>query len=126
MKFFEDLWKIISTPDFRGYLFQGFANTLVITICSALIGLLIGFIVAIIKILAQDSKGLKIPGIICEVYTTIIRGTPVALQLFIMVLQILVIPNVDMQTVAIILTFGINSGAYVSESIRAGIQSLDK
>lgn len=126
MKFFEDLWKIISTPDFRGYLFQGFANTLVITICSALIGLLIGFIVAIIKILAQDSKGLKIPGIICEVYTTIIRGTPVALQLFIMVLQILVIPNMDMQTVAIILTFGINSGAYVSESIRAGIQSVDK
>ena len=50
----------------------------------------------------------------------------VALQLFIMVLQILVIPNVDMQTIAIILTFGINSGAYVSESIRAGIQSVDK
>ncbi len=114
MKFFEDLWKIISTPDFRGYLLQGFGNTLVITICSALIGLIIGFIVAIIKILAQDSKSLKIPGIICEIYTTIIRGTPVALQLFIMVLQILVIPNVDMQTIAIILTFCINSGAYVS------------
>lgn len=126
MKFFEDLWKIITTPDFRSYLFQGFGNTLIITICSAIIGLLIGFVVAIIKILAQDSKALKIPAIICEIYTTIIRGTPVALQLFIMVLQILVIPNVDMQTVAIILTFGINSGAYVSESIRAGIQSVDK
>ena len=126
MKFFNDLWRIISTPDFRGYLFQGFGNTLVITICSAIIGLLIGFTVAIIKILAQDSKALKIPWIICEIYTTIIRGTPVALQLFIMVLQILVIPNVDMQTFAIILTFGINSGAYVSESIRAGIQSVDK
>ena len=43
-----------------------------------------------------------------------------------MVLQILIIPNVDLQTLAIILTFGINSGAYVSESIRAGIQSVDK
>ena len=73
MKFFNDLWRIISTPDFRSYLFQGFGNTLVITVCSAIIGLLIGFTVAIIKILAQDSKALKIPGIICEIYTTIIR-----------------------------------------------------
>ena len=67
----------------------------------------------------------KIGSTFAGVYVTIIRGTPVALQLFIMVLQILVIPNVDMQTVAIILTFGINSGAYVAEIFRAGIMSID-
>ena len=122
----NDLWEIITTEKFRGYLLQGFGNTLLITICAALIGLVLGFIVAIVKILAEDNKGFKIPAIICNIYTTVIRGTPVALQLFIMVLQILIIPNVDLQTLAIILTFGINSGAYVSESIRAGIQSVDK
>lgn len=126
MQILKDLWLIISTEDFRNYLFQGFGNTLIITFCAAMIGLILGFIVAIIKILAEDNKSFKIPAIICNIYTTIIRGTPVALQLFIMVLQILIIPNMDLQTLAIILTFGINSGAYVSESIRAGIQSVDK
>ena len=124
MDFLENFWEILSNPTYRGWLLQGFGNTIIITVCSAILGLIIGFIVAIIKILAQDSKALKIPAIICEVYTTVIRGTPVALQLFIIVLQILLIPNFE--GIAVILTFGINSGAYVSESIRAGIQSVDK
>ena len=87
MKFFEDLWKIISTPEYRNYFFQGFGGTLVITILAALIGLVIGFIVAIIKVIALDNKYFKIPAAICDIYTTIIRGTPVALQLFIMVFE---------------------------------------
>lgn len=123
MKFFNDLWKIISTPEFRNYFFQGFGGTLVITILAALIGLVIGFIVAIIKVLAMDNKYFKIPAVICDIYTTIIRGTPVALQLFVMVFSIILLPDI---TVAVILTFGINSGAYVSENIRAGILSIDK
>lgn len=123
MKFFEDLWKIISTPEYRNYFFQGFGGTLVITILAALIGLVIGFIVAIIKVIALDNKYFKIPAAICDIYTTIIRGTPVALQLFVMVFSIIILPDI---TVAVILTFGINSGAYVSENIRAGILSIDK
>ena len=79
---------------------------------------------AIIKIFAKDSKALKIPYIICECYTTIIRGTPVALQLIVMVFVILAFPG--FKPTAVIITFGINSGAYVSESIRAGIMSIDK
>ena len=123
MKFFEDLWKIISTPEYRNYFFQGFGGTLVITILAALIGLVIGFIVAIIKVISIDNKYFKIPAAICDIYTTIIRGTPVALQLFVMVFSIIILPDI---TVAVILTFGINSGAYVSENIRAGILSIDK
>ena len=123
MKFFEDLWKIISTPEYRNYFFQGFGGTLVITILAALIGLVIGFIVAIIKVIALDNKYFKIPAAICDIYTTIIRGTPVALQLFVMVFSVIILPDI---TVAVILTFGINSGAYVSENIRAGILSIDK
>ncbi len=124
MQLFNDIWQIISIEEYRNYLLDGFLNTLVLTIVAAVIGLVIGFIVAIVKIFAKDNKYLKIPGIICELYTTIIRGTPVALQLFVMVFAILAIPGFKVS--AVIITFGINSGAYVSESIRAGILSVDK
>lgn len=121
---FEAIAEIITNPVHLSYLFQGFGNTLLLTLISAIIGLVIGFIVAIIKIFAKDNKWLKVPGVICELYTTIVRGTPVALQLFVMVFALLAIPGFKVS--AVILTFGINSGAYVSESIRAGIMSVDK
>lgn len=124
MKLLEDIYKILSTSEYRWYLLEGFFNTLVITIIAAIIGLTIGFVIAIIKIFAIENKYLKIPAIICNIYTTIIRGTPVALQLFIMVFAVLAIPG--FKVTAVILTFGINSGAYVSESIRAGILSVEK
>ena len=121
---FKDMYKIIVTKEYRSYLFEGFINTLIISVIAALIGLAIGFVVAVVKIFADDNKYLKIPSVICNIYTTIIRGTPVALQLFIMVFALLAIPG--FKVTAVILTFGINSGAYVSESIRAGILSVDK
>lgn len=117
--------KIIVTAEYRNYLLEGFKNTLILTIISAAIGLVIGFTVAIIKIFAKENKKLKIPCYICNLYTTIIRGTPVALQLFIMVMAVFGELR-GFKTVAIVLTFGINSGAYVSESIRAGILSIDQ
>lgn len=124
MQLLNDIWTIIVTAEYRGYLLEGFLNTLAITVVAAVMGLIIGFIVAIIKVFAEDNKYLKIPAIICDLYTTVIRGTPVALQLFAMVFAILAIPG--FKVAAIIITFGINSGAYVSENIRAGILSIDK
>jgi His/Glu/Gln/Arg/opine family amino acid ABC transporter permease subunit len=121
---FEDISKILSDSELMGYYFTGFGNTLILTLIAALIGLILGFIVAIIKISATNYKFMKIPAVICDIYTTIFRGTPVALQLFIMVFAVLAIPG--FKPYAAIITFGINSGAYVSESIRAGIQSIDK
>lgn len=124
MQLLKDIWQIIITAEYRNYLLEGFFHTLVLTFVAALIGLFIGLVVAIIKIFAVENKYLKIPSIICNIYTTIVRGTPVALQLFIMVFVILAIPG--FKAYAVILTFGINSGAYVSENIRAGILSIDK
>lgn len=120
----EDIKKILSTPDLMESYFKGFGNTLILTLVAALIGLFLGFIVAMIKISATNYKFMKIPAAICDIYTTIFRGTPVALQLFIMVFAVLAIPG--FKPYAAIITFGINSGAYVSESIRAGIQSIDQ
>ncbi len=71
------------------------------------------------------SKWATVPKIICNVYVTLVRGTPMALQLFIMAFVIFAIRGFPMEIIAI-LSFGINSGAYVSENIRAGLMSVDK
>lgn len=120
----SDIGRILSSGEMRGYILQGFFNTLLLAVTAALLGLVLGFIVAIVKIAAEHNKYMKIPAAICHVYTTVFRGTPVALQLFIMVFAVFAIPG--FKPYAAILTFGINSGAYVSENIRAGIESVDK
>ncbi|MBE6593121.1 MAG: amino acid ABC transporter permease [Ruminococcaceae bacterium] len=121
---FNDIIKILTDKELLGYIFEGLGNTLILTVVAAVIGLFLGFIVAIVKISAEGNKYMKIPAVICNIYTTVFRGTPVALQLFIMIFAVFAIPG--FKPYAAILTFGINSGAYVSESIRAGIASVDK
>lgn len=120
---FQDICKILTDAESMGYMLQGFRNTLLLTFAAAAIGLVLGFTVAIVKISAQVNKYMKIPALLCNIYTTVFRGTPVALQLFIMVFAVFAIPG--FKPYAAILTFGINSGAYISENIRAGISSVD-
>ena len=120
---FQDICKILTDAESMGYMLQGFRNTLLLTFAAAAIGLVLGFTVAIVKISAQVNKYMKIPALLCNIYTTVFRGTPVALQLFIMVFAVFAIPG--FKPYAAILTFGINSGTYVSENIRAGISSVD-
>ena len=104
-------------------IFEGLKNTLIISIFAALLGLVIGTVVAIVTI-SKKTKWTVVPKAICNVYLTIIRGTPMALQLFIMAYVIFAIRNFP-QLVTAIIAFGINSGAYVAENIRAGILSVD-
>ncbi len=120
---FNDILKILSNDEMLGYIFEGLFHSVLVTFVAAILGLFLGFVVAIVKI-APDSKWIKPAKIICNIYTTVFRGTPVALQLFIMVFAVFAIPG--FKPYAAIITFGINSGAYVSESIRAGITSVDK
>ena len=120
---FEDIIKILSNGEMVAYIFEGFFHSILVTVIAAILGLFLGFAVAIIKI-APNNKWMKIPKFLCECYTVVFRGTPVALQLFIMVYAVFAIPG--FKEYAAIITFGINSGAYVSESIRAGIMSVDK
>lgn len=121
---FQDIIKILSNAELVSYIFEGFFHSILVTVISALLGLLLGFVVAVVKIAPTTNKWMKIPKAICNLYTTIFRGTPVALQLFIMVFAVFAIPG--FKPYAAIITFGINSGAYVSESIRAGIMSVDQ
>ena len=116
------------------YLADGLANTLKITLVSLIIGVVIGIIVAIVRStwdLNREAmrKGvartlLSIGDKICRLYLTVIRGTPVVVQLMIIYYIIFAASN---NGVAIaMLAFGINSGAYVAEIIRGGIMSIDQ
>ena len=124
MNFFERIAEVFKTEVYINTLLDGLKTTAYITACAVLIGLFLGTVVATIKIVAKHNRYFKIPSYICDIYLGVIRGTPVALQLFIMVFAIFAIRGFPLEIVAI-LTFGINSGAYVSESLRAGIQSVD-
>lgn len=108
------------------YIVTGLENTLLITFFAVLLGVVLGTIVALIKVAhADDPRRLGIANGICTLYLTVIRGTPVVVQLLIMYYVILSATRVSDITAAI-LAFGINSGAYVAEVIRSGIQSVDR
>ncbi len=123
MNFIKNIGVLLSNEKYVGMLFEGLRTTLIVSVFAALLGLIIGTLVAMVGI-AQDSPIMKIPKIIAKIYVTIIRGTPMALQLFIMAYAVFAIRGFPKEITAII-AFGINSGAYVSENIRAGILSVD-
>ena len=108
----------------------GLGNTLIITVCAILLGIVIGTLVAMVKarVFAPKNpvvKGIfKVLDVICSLYLTVIRGTPMILQLMIMYYIILI--NISNGVVVACIAFGINSGAYVAEVVRTGLLSVDK
>lgn len=123
-EFWNKVVELFTTPQYIDSLLHGFVLTLQISFFAILIGLAIGTLVALVET-AERSKWTMLPKAICKVYTTIIRGTPMALQLFIMFFVIFAIRGFP-QIIIAILAFGLNSGAYVAEVVRSGIQSVDK
>ena len=111
------------------YITEGLGTTFIVTICAAILGVALGFLVAVIRSTADmrvNSKGpvLSVADKLCRFYLTVIRGTPTMIQLLIMYYIVFTSPNVSKRFVAI-LAFGINSGAYVAEIVRSGISSVD-
>ena len=105
-------------------LLKGFGNTLLITLCALIIGVVIGGVIAIAKYFAEGNRKLKFLNWICDIYTTVIRGVPVTVLLMIFYFIILVSDTNGITTA--IVAFGINSGAYMAELIRGGINAVDK
>lgn len=110
----EDRWK---------YIANGLGVTLRITLFAVLIGIVLGFLVAVVRSTYEKTHKLKLLNLICQVYLTVIRGTPMVVQLLIM--YYIVFVSVTSKIMVASLAFGINSGAYVAEIIRGGIQSID-
>lgn len=133
-QFFVNLYQSLSDQFYQCFTYQlryryildGLKNTLLITVFAVLLGVVLGTLVALVKVgHAANPKKLRFANGICTLYLTLIRGTPVVVQLMIMYYVILSQTKVNDITAAI-LAFGINSGAYVAEVIRSGIQSVDR
>ena len=122
--FFSKLVELFSTQEYIDSLLHGFLLTIQISYFALLIGLVLGTVIALVDT-AKRSKWMVVPKFICRVYVGIIRGTPMALQLFIMFFVIFAIKGFPSIITAII-AFGLNSAAYMAEVIRGGILSVDK
>ena len=120
----DDRWK---------YLLTGLQNTLTITFFALIIGVVIGVVVAIVrsshdKIIGEMRPGagrvlLKLADVICRIYLTVFRGTPVVVQL--MIMYYIIFASSRNGVAVAILAFGVNSGAYVAEIFRSGIMAID-
>ena len=123
MSWFDKLQKTFIEGDRYMWLLDGLLNTLIITLGARAIGVVIGTLIAITKYFCEGNKKLRIFSWLCDLYTTVIRGIPITVLLLMFFYIILV--SADGVTVAII-AFGINSGAYMAELIRSGINAVDK
>ena len=106
------------------YLTEGLKTTLMITFFAVIIGMLLGFVIAIIRAMHDKTGKFKILNVIAKIYLTVIRGTPVMVQLLIIYYVIFASVNIDKLLVGV-LAFGLNSAAYVAEIVRSGIMSID-
>ena len=118
------LYKTFIVDDNYMMLIKGFGNTLLITLCALLIGIVIGSVIAIAKYYAEGNKKLRIVNAVCDIYTTAIRGIPVTVLL--MIFYFIIFVSDTTGTTTAIIAFGINSGAYMAELIRSGINAVDK
>lgn len=106
------------------YLVDGLKNTLIITLFAVLLGMVLGFIIAIVRTTHDKTGKLKILNVICRLYLTVVRGTPVVVQL--MIIYFIVFGSVSINKIFVaVLAFGLNSAAYVAEIVRSGIMSID-
>jgi ABC-type amino acid transport system permease subunit len=121
----DDRWK---------YILEGLGNTLRLTFFALLVGIVLGVIVAIVRSTWDKTSEDLSPGLgralmriangICKIYLTVIRGTPVVVQ--IMIIFFVIMASSNNKILAGVIAFGINSGAYVAEIVRSGIMSIDK
>ncbi len=121
---FEKLHETFIVDGNYKLLLEGFGNTILITLFALLIGVVIGAVIAITKYYADGNKKLRFASWLCDIYTTVIRGIPVTVLLMIFYF-IIIVSDTEGITTAII-AFGINSGAYMAELIRSGINAVDK
>ena len=112
----DDRWK---------YITDGLVVTLEVTLFAVILGIILGFIVAIVRSTYERTRKLKILNFNCNIYLTVIRGTPVVVQLLIIYFVIFGSTDINKVIVAV-MAFGINSGAYVAEIFRSGIMSIDE
>lgn len=127
--FFEKLYKIYIENSAYTLLIDGLKNTMIIALIAVIIGIVLGALVAVFKVIPRNNIFAKVLNGIASVYITVIRGTPVMVQLLLAYYGIFASSfrgNPNKALIIAILVFGINSSAYVAEIIRGGILSIDR
>ncbi|MBE5892825.1 MAG: amino acid ABC transporter permease [Lachnospiraceae bacterium] len=105
---------------------EGLQNTLIIAVAGLIIGTLIGTLIASVRVMPKYKKLPKVLNSFCSFYVGLFRGTPIVVQLLVFYYVLLPLMGIKMTGVEVsVLVFGLNSGAYISEIMRAGIQSVD-
>lgn len=105
------------------YLVDGLGVTMEVALCAVILGAILGFLVAIVRTTHDRHGRLRLLNALCKVYLTVIRGTPMTVQL--LIAYFVIFASSKNGTLVAILAFGFNSGAYVAEIMRAGITSID-
>ena len=121
--YFNQLYHTFIENDNYMLIVKGIGNTLIITAGALLIGVILGVITAVLKYYADGNPKLKVVNFICDLYVTVIRGIPITVLLLIFYFIILASAN---KMLIAIMAFGINSGAYMAELVRSGINAVDK
>ncbi len=122
---YEKFYDSVIYDDRYKYIFAGLFNTLLIAFFAVIIGIVIGILIALVRHNYEVNKKFRVLNKIVTWYVNIIRGTPVLLQL--MIIYYVIFKSVDISIIIVgVIAFGLNSGAYVSEIIRSGINSIDK
>lgn len=112
----DNRWKFVT---------DGLLNTLEISLFAVIIGVILGFLLAIIRFSCDETGKMKLLNWICKLYITIIRGTPAMIQLLIIYYLVFASVNINAVLVATI-AFGLNSSAYIAEIVRSGLSSIDR
>ena len=124
MNFVEKFHSTFIDGDRWMYLVHGLGTTLLITLFAVILGMVLGFLIAIVRSTHDKTGKLGFLNVLARIYLTIIRGTPVVVQLLIIYFVIFASVNVGKTFVAV-LAFGLNSAAYVAEIVRSGIMSIE-
>ncbi len=123
---FIDKFKSCFVTDGRyQYLVKGLCNTLIITLFAILLSVFLGTVIAFVRSTHERQGNLRLLNALCQVYLTIVRGTPTMVQLLIIYYVVFASTDVNKILVAVI-AFGLNSAAYIAEVIRSGIMSVDR
>ncbi len=120
---FQKLYKTFIAKGYYTMLFEGFRNTIIITLGALVIGVVIGTLIAVIKYFAEDVPALKPFAVLCNVYVNVIRGIPMTVLLLIFFYVVFATAKNGIPVA--IVAFGVNSGAYMAELIRSGLNAVD-
>ncbi len=124
----EAFWKVLQIEYWQKLLAKGILNTIEIAVFGLIIGIVLGTLIAVVKVSPKYKLTMRILDKICTFYVALFRGTPMVVQLLLayyVLLPLLGVKNTEAIAVGIVV-FGMNSGAYVSEIMRGGFNSVDK